>query len=71
MLWYIRRNVITHGTDYNALKYKHEHDYVWDDYKAFKYKHELEYDYAWGWNEILKAEYVRGYCVKIVKISLG
>jgi len=29
MLWYIRKNVITHGADYKDLKYKRECDYVW------------------------------------------
>jgi len=53
MLWYIIMNVIIHGADYKALKYKHERDY------------------AWGWNEMLKAEYGWGHCVKIIKISLG
>ena len=66
-----------HGYVYKYLKlwlklecivYKNEFDYVWIDVTTLI--NELEYDYAWDQNEILEAENVRGYRVKMVKISL-
>jgi len=55
--------------EYKVSLWANTEIYIWADFKALIYEHES--DYAWGWNEILKANYIRGYCAKIIKFSLG